>query len=260
MELRNLIFLLLFAQVGCISSKKIVYLQNENFKNEAPTQYNRDRENYRVQPFDILNVTIRSTDNQAADYFNMQSSVDQQLNFLGDASLFISGYSVSENGEITMPILGSIQVKDKKVEEIRMLLQNSLSKYLKDAVVNVKLVSFKISVLGEVNNPGQHRVNNEQSTILEALSIAGDLNDFANRKKIKLIRQNSEGTEIVLLDLTRPEFVQSKYFYVYPNDVIYAEPRKGVGLRRNLGLIGATAGVVSTLILLFDFLGITLKK
>ncbi len=118
-------------------------------------------------------------------------------------------------------------VKGLTVEEVQQFIQSNANKYFNNAIVIVKLVSFKVTVLGEVKNPGYYFVYNNQATALEALGMAGDLTTFGNRRNIKLLRQHISGTEVILLDLTNPELLKSDYFYLKPGDVLYVEPLKG---------------------------------
>lgn len=254
---KNSKYLIIFSLMlsSCLSNKKIVYIQSDKFKVNDPSIINRVRESYKIQPFDILSINVKSSDQDAADAFNLVSGANGAFGGLvGETGLFVQGYSVNEIGEINLPYIGKMNVLNKTIIEITDMVKQALDKYLKDAVINIKLVSFKISVIGEVVKPGQHRIFNEQLTIFEAISLAGDLNEFANRNNVKLIRQSAQGTEIVLLDLTKPQIIETKYYYLFPNDVVYVEPRKGQAFRRNLNLLNFVFNGVSTLVLLLTFI------
>jgi len=155
-----------------------------------------------------------------------------------------------------MPTVGKILVKNLTVSAIQELIQSKVNEYLNDATVSVRLVSFKITVLGTVTKPGYYYFYNGQVTLLEALGEAGDLTPLANRKNLKLIRQTSEGSEVVLLDLNDPNLLKSKYYYLLPNDVIYVEPLKAGTQRSNLVPI-ATA--ISALVLVLTYIRTTVK-
>jgi polysaccharide export outer membrane protein len=115
------------------------------------------------------------------------------------------------------------------------------------------MISFKVTVLGEVNNPGYHYVYNNQLTILEALGLAGDLTNFASRKNVKLVRQVPRGSEVVLLDLRDPNLLKSKYFFLMPNDVVYVEPLKARSKRLNLELLTLVFSAATTAILILNY-------
>lgn len=118
----------------------------------------------------------------------------------------------------------------------------------------VKLISFKISVLGDVKAPGRYFIYNDRANLLEGLSMAGDLTQGASRQNVKLIRQKGDQSEVVLLDLTDPNLVQSQYYYLMPNDVIYVEPRKTQLKRENLVVVGVMLSIISTGVLLLNYL------
>jgi polysaccharide export outer membrane protein len=174
--------------------------------------------------------------------------------FTSPGNLFLEGYSIDEEGKITLPIIGGLTVKGLSVDEAQDLIQLNANKYLKNATVIVKLISFKITVLGEVNNPGYHYVYNNQITILEALGLAGDLSPTGSRKNVKLIRQAQGGSEVVLLDLTNPALLKSKYFYLLPNDAIYVEPLKARSRRLNLEHLTLVFSAATTAILILNYL------
>ncbi|NJO02073.1 MAG: hypothetical protein HC880_10590 [Bacteroidia bacterium] len=109
-------------------------------------------------------------------------------------------------------------------------------------------------MLGEVNRPGHYPIFNDQVTLFEALSLAGDLKEFANARQIKLIRQKPEGVAVVLLDITDDDILMSPYYYLLPNDILYVEPLKAQVRRTNLPLLGAVFSGVSTLVLLLNFI------
>ena len=152
-----------------------------------------------------------------------------------------------------MAIVGELEVRDLKVEEIREVLQAEIDKYLLNAIVSVKLTSFKVSVLGDVKNPGTNYIYNTQATIFEALSGAGDLNISGKRKSVKLIRQQGDKSIVVNLDLTNPDIIRSPYYFLHPNDVLYVETSKENLFQKNLGVFSLVLSAISTTILVLSF-------
>lgn len=247
-----MILLVIFS--SCYYNKRMVYFQDKGFSEFQATLMENKKSVYRIQPNDILSIKVKSsTDAQVSDIFNITStsSVSQ---FSSPGSLYLEGYSVDEYGKVVLPILGSLTVKDLTMEEVQNLIQTNANKFLKNAIVIVKLISFKITVLGEVNNPGYHYVYNNQATILEALGLAGDLTPFGSRKNIKLIRQVPRGSEVVLLDLRDPELLRSKYFFLMPNDVLYVEPFKARSKKTNLENLTLLFSAATTAILILNYL------
>jgi polysaccharide export outer membrane protein len=149
--------------------------------------------------------------------------------------------------------MGEVTIKNLTIEDAQKLIQQNVNKYLTKATVIVKLTSFKITVLGEVKNPGIIYIYNSQVTLLETLGMAGDLTPFANRKNVKLIRQMPTGTQVVFLDLTSGNLLSSKYFYLMPNDVIYVEPFKARANRTNLEILGIIFAGLTTAVLILSY-------
>lgn len=211
------------------------------------------RTEYRIQPNDVLSVTLQSRDPDQTTYFNSTSGDTRTLQNANPAALFLTGYTVDLEGYIDLAIVGKMQVKNMTVPEIKELVQTEIDKYLVNALVSVKMTSFKISVLGDVKNPGTNYVYNGQSTILEALSAAGDLNLSAKRNRVQLIRQTGEGTTVVKLDLTDPSLIDSPYYFLHPNDVIYVETSKPNIAQSNLNVLTFVLSTISTGLLILNF-------
>jgi polysaccharide export outer membrane protein len=241
-------FLILFSLSACYSLKKVTYIQTEEDVFTVPI----NPVIYLVQPNDILNIKVQSRDAEQSSYFNISTeSRNIQAN---PASLFLSGYSVNQDGQINLPIVGEIKVSGLSIEQIRELIQSEINRYLLDAIVLVKLTSFKISVLGDVKNPGTNYVYNNQATIFEALSAAGDANLSANHTNVKLMRQIDGESRVIKLDLTDPKIIGSPYYFLMPNDVIYVETSKENIVRHNLVLFTVIFTAISTSLLILSFI------
>jgi polysaccharide biosynthesis/export protein len=253
-NLINLLVILLLCS-SCYYNKKLVYFQDKNFSYVQPTLMENSRPLYRVQANDVLSVKVKSsTDHEVSDIFNLITTA-QTSTFSSPSNNYLEGYSVDEQGRINLPILGMVTVKNLTMDECQALIQTNANKYLKNATVVVKLVSFKITVLGEVENPGYHYVYNSQVTILEALGLAGDLTIFASRKDLKLIRPvASGGSEVILLDLKDPNLLKSKYFYLMPNDVLYVEPLKARSKKTNLDNLMIIFSAITTAVLILNYI------
>jgi len=238
---------------SCYYNKKMVYFQNKDFSESYATQIRNESTPYRLRPNDILSVKVKSsTETEISDIFNISPS----SNFMSvDAgNVYLQGYSIDSEGAITLPILGKMVVRDLTVEEVQNMIQSEASQYLNNATVIVKLVSFKITVLGQVNRPGYYYAFNNQLTLPEGLGLANDLTELGNRKKVKLIRQTASGSEVVLLDLTDPATLKSKYYYLMPNDVIYVEPFKANTGRDNAQLLTLVFSGLTTAILVLNYI------
>ena len=140
------------------------------------------------------------------------------------------------------------------MEEIISLIRQRSNQFLKDATVVVKLVSFKVSVIGEVNRPGSYNNYNSQLTVLEVISLAGDITDYGNRKSVLVLRPVTGGTKSFRLDLTDRQILTSDGFYLLPNDIVYVEPIKSKTFRINIPTISLFLTSVSTLILVLNYI------
>ena len=135
-------------------------------------------------------------------------------------------YNIDEEGYIELPIIGKIQVKDNTVAEIQEKVQLSMNEYLKETVVYVKLGLFNLTILGEVARPGQYQVYQSDINIFQAMALAGNATDFANKSKIKIIHQTPKGSQIVRVNINDADVLSSPHYYLKPNDIIYVEPLK----------------------------------
>ena len=253
-RLRFLLLLLpLLAGLGsCVSQKNLPYLQGGNYNTRTPVAVENVRQQYRIQPGDVLSIRVQSVQPQLNDMFN---TVDTRAVFNGDpGNLYLTGYSVDEAGAINLPTVGVVKVQGLMVEEAQALVQKQIGRFVSNANVLVKLLSFKVTVLGEVRAPGRYFVYNAQCTVLEGLGLAGDLTEFGNRRNVKLIRQSAKGSEVVLLDLTDPALLSSPYFYLLPNDALYVEPMTARTARGNANNLALVFAGISSVVLILSYL------
>ena len=243
-----LLLALLLLVSSCYTSKKVNYLQSDERSFSIPVIPTV----YRVQPNDVLSIKVQSRDPEQSAFFNITTLEDRSIE-ANPASLFLTGYTVDLEGMINLAIVGELRVGNLTVPEIRDLVQAQIDKYLLNAMVSVRLTSFKVSILGDVKNPGTNYIYNTQATIFEALSAAGDLNLSAKRKNIKLIRQEGDMSKVVTLDLTQPSIIHSPYYFLHPNDVIYVETSKQNIVQNNLGLFSLILSAITTTVLVLSF-------
>lgn len=237
---------------SCVTQRKLPYLQGDGYSTQKPTEVNNVRPAYRLQVGDVLSIRVQSVQPVLSDIFNVPGP---QTMASGDPStLYLTGYPVDDNGTINLPTVGRVKVTGLSLEQTQTLLQQKVTAYVRDANVLVKLLSFKVTVLGEVRQPGRYFIYNSQATVLEALGMAGDLTEFGNRENVKLIRQTAKGSEVVLLNLTDAKLLQSPYYYMLPNDALYVEPLKARASRGNVNNLGIVFAGISAVVLLVTFL------
>ena len=182
-----------------------------------------------VQPEDKISIIVNSRDPQLTNLFNLPY-VSQQLGLPSEtpgSSRGVSGYTVDANGDIDFPVLGKVHVAGMKRQEIAEYIKGELIRenLVKDPVVTVEFMNLCISVLGEVNNPGRFSIDRDRLTVLDALSLAGDLTIYGNRYKVIVLRQEDDVQRVYGIDLTSGEHVYSSpAYYLQQNDVVYVEP------------------------------------
>lgn len=207
----------LFFLNACTPSKRIVYFQDVPAGKTDTLKLTVD---HRIRANDILHITVSSL---SAEMDNIVNAV----NASGAAVNAIPGYLVSQQGQIEMPFAGIVNVAGLTPVAAKDTVRSLLSPYLKDPRVNLRVANFKISLLGEVNRPGTYNIPSEKVSILEALSLAGDLTIAARRDNVLIIREQDGIRVYERLDLRNSELFKSPYYYLQSNDVIYIEPGRG---------------------------------
>lgn len=262
--MKNLSFVLLFflsvMLTGCGSVKNIAYLQNSDSINFDNSRFLYDA---RIMPKDQLSITVNTTTPEASLPFNLllQNEYTQGRNM--SASGVLMPYLVDNDGFINFPIIGRLHVAGLTKSEAERLIFEKIRPYMAESenpVVTVRMSSYSVSVLGEVNRPGSFQVSREKITILEALAQAGDLTIYGVRDKVKLIREDATGKkQIVTLNLNDANIVNSPYYYLQQNDVVYVEPNNIKAQNSKVGQtttlwFSATSILVSLTSLLYNIL------
>jgi len=230
-----------------------MYLSNLD-TTSAQQYFPLQRPEYRIQYQDILYVNITTLNNEMNDILNLGLQRFSATSFRDESNIYIFGYTVSDSGNITLPILGDIFVNGLTVNEVKQSIQERAKEYLKDAVVNVKLLSFKFTVIGEVNRPGAYVNYNNQLTVLEAIGMAGNITDYGNRQNVLIVRPTKEGTHTYRINLQNKSLLQSEGYFLLPNDIVIVEPIKSKPFRLNIPNISLALSSISTLILVLSFI------
>jgi len=251
-SLLSVIILVCLLLASCITTKKTTYLQEDKEETEAAIAA---PEEYRVQINDNLFVRIITPDPKWAAMFNTLPVTASSFTMTELTADLIS-YPVTTSGTIDMPFLGEIEVAGKTIPQIKKEIHDSLVDYIKDYDVSVRLVNNYVSVLGEVSRPGKYPIYKNHLTILQALAMASDLNEYSNRRRVQVIRQTPEGPVVKEFDLTDRNLVDTEFYYVKPNDVIYAQPIKGKFFRMNQFPFALILSAITTTVLFLNYLGV----
>lgn len=246
---------------SCGSVKNIAYIQNSDSVNYDRSQYLYDA---KIMPKDELTISVNTTNPEVSLPFNLlMQNAYQQGRTLTTTGGTLMPYLVDTEGSINFPIIGRLQVAGLTKRQCERMIQDKIRPYLAESenpIVTVRMSSYSISVLGEVARPGSYMVSREEINILEALAQAGDLTIYGVRDRVKLIRKNASGRkEIHTLNLNDANIVNSPYFYLQQNDIVYVEPNKVKAQNSSVGSMttlwfSATSILISLTSLLYNIL------
>jgi polysaccharide export outer membrane protein len=252
------LFVVGFLLASCISNKRIVYVQDYTAKKPheflADTVFSNEPVDYKLRTGDVLYVR--------SDHPVLAKSFGQLDQFYMDDTRIIqtlpiwAGFTVDENGNIDLPLVGKIQVGGMTMLEAETKIKNSAAEVFSDPSIKVFLLNYFVTVLGEVNRPGRYPVYNHRLNIFEAMGLAGDATDFASRETVKVIRSREGKNHLYSVDLTNQDILASDKFYLKPNDILLVKPqkRKKYATRDVQNVFNAVTALVSvvTLYLLIE--------
>jgi len=222
------IFIIIILITSCIPQKRMVYLQDKNPEDTLTKFFREKGPEYKIQPGDNLYIKVHSLDEKTFAFFNNTGGSAQTSQYLSnDISVYLNSYNVNDLGFVDFPFVGEIKVQNLTIDETKNLIQEIINKYLIETTITVKLVNYKITMVGEVRKPGEYSIYQNNINIFEAISMAGDLTDYANRNELSLVRQTKNGAVIKRIDLTDNMILESDYYYLMPNDILYIKPLKG---------------------------------
>lgn len=244
MNYNKFIFFSTFILLASCASKKDVYYFQDIGKSPLQNSFKF----LNIQPGDILDIQIKALNPESVTIFQRQySNINPQIQI---QNRVVDGYLVGENGNIKLPIIGSVDTTEETTYSLALEIQKTLSSYIKNPSVNIRLLNFRVSVLGEVNKPGTYTVMEERISIPQALGLAGDLTINGNRNSVLLIR-NQDGVKINhIIDLTKSDFLNSDFYFLKQNDIIYVRPNNAKV--KSSGFVGSVATVTSVLSLILS--------
>lgn len=235
---KTVILLVLLFLTSCASKKDLYYFQD--IDNSAPESSFKF---LNIQAGDILDIQIKALNPESVLIFQRQSVMTQQQVQVQNRT--IDGYLVGEDGSINLPILGAVHTTDKTTNSLAIEIQEALSPYIINPSVNIRILNFRVSVLGEVARPGTFTVLEERISIPQALGLAGDLTINGDRNHVLLVRSQDRQKVKQVIDLTKSEFLQSDFYFLKQNDIIYVRPNNAKV--KSSGLVGNAGTLVSVL-------------
>ena len=240
--------------VSCASSEKFALLQNVPQKSETKADFQAT-----LQPDDVLMIIVSAENSIIAQTYNLSAinvaaTAGAEVGLMQQRQL---NYQIDQEGNIEMPNLGIIAAAGKTRNQLTAEIVKLLEGKITDPVVTIRILNYKIAVQGEVNRPGTFPINSERVTLLEALSMAGDLTIYGKRDNILVIREENGVKSFQKVDITKGDFINSPYYYLAQNDVIYVEPNK---TRVNSSVIGPNITVgISALSLIITIVALTTR-
>lgn len=249
----NFLFLItLFFLSSCASKKDVVYLQD--VENETAIEQSVSYEPV-IKCDDMLSVIVAADQPDLTIPFNLpQIQGNYQVN---DSQEGIKTYLVDPNGYIDFPVIGKVKLAGLTRTQAKKELENKIKEYIKEPSVNLRILNFKISVMGEVNKPNTYKITSERVTVLEAISMAGDMTIYGKRSNILVIREIDGKKTFNRVDLTKKDFISSPFYYLNQNDVVMVEPNK---TKVNSSVIGPNVTVTISALSLLTTIAIILFR
>ena len=233
---------------SCVTNKKLTYLQSEGPREEfiaiTPATYI-------IQPYDNLYIRVITPDPKLAEMFNTMPANSGSMS-MNELSADILSYTVDDTGTIELPYAGKFIVAGKTLNQIKVELDIAIKSYITDAVVTVKMINNYVSIIGEVQRPGKYQIYKNRLNIFQALAMAGDLDKYSNRQKIQIIRQTPDGNTVKEFSLKDRSIIGSQFFYIMPNDVIYAPPMKGRFFQMEAFPYAVILSTITTFVLIWN--------
>jgi polysaccharide biosynthesis/export protein len=242
---------------SCTNTKNLQYLQNLPETTE-PQYFLYEITDYKVQYRDILYIDVKALTPEGKIENVLQESGALYMNYMqGEATQYLIGYNIDKEGNILLPVIGKVFVGGKILPEIRNIIQEKVDSVFNHAYVDIKLLSFKYTVLGEARSPGTFINYNDYLTVLEAVGRAGGVGDFGRRDRVLVVRTTPEGSKTFRLNLQDKSILSSEAYFMKPNDVVIIEPVKQKTFNLNLPtfsfIITTITGVLTTTLLMIDY-------
>jgi len=242
--------------ISCRSTKNMKYFQD--LKNEIQQGASVQAPEYLIKTDDNLYVDIKSMNIEVTQLFSPLRSSNNSGGTASEfgqvSSQYLNGYRVDQKGMILLPVIGEVNVVGMNEDMAKKSIQKRVDEYFKDATVKVKILTYKITVLGQVRNPGVYYNYDKSISILDAIGLASGTTDYASIKRVLVIRNTDTGKKSYRLDLTDKKTITSEAFYLLPNDVLYVEPDKYINNTLNDAKFALLLSALSTTILVLSYI------
>jgi polysaccharide biosynthesis/export protein len=242
---RLLIFVFIVLISACTPQEKIVYFQGQIPPSTPDSTYK-----VRIYPGDILSINIFTINIEAYPYLSMPN----EKNFSDNRSPYEKGYVVNEKGQVKLPLIDTVSLNGMTISEAIIEVENRFRAYIKDPIVTIKKLSFKVTLLGEVNKPGVYSVMNEKISLPEALGLAGDLASYGDRERIRIIREEHGTKKDIYVNLTDASSLTNEKYYLHPDDIIYVPPLPKKAYQNTYPSVALITSLITTTVVVLTFI------
>lgn len=231
-----IIILVLILAVGCIPNRRLIYMQTDTSSqpiSESGPMFSHTSDVYILQSNDVVDINMRTNDPELNLLLDANVSADNQFrmngNMMGGGDIFyLNGYTLNDDGIVDIPVIGEVKLIGLNLDQAKVAIEEKLKSYVLENqyYVRIRLGGIRYSAIGEFVRPGKYTILQNRVTIFEAIANAGDLTTLAKRGKIRLIRQYPEGSRSYRINLNSEKIMGTEFYFLRPNDMIYAEPLK----------------------------------
>ncbi len=244
---------------ACSTQKELSYLHNL-YELGGENYFPMELPDYQVQPRDLLYVSVKAQTPEGSLTEMLTDRVGSSMNYISsESTAYVMGYSIDPEGVVTVPLIGKMAVAGLTIFEIRDLFQQRVDDLYRHAFVDVRLLSYKFTVIGEVRAPGSYINYNDQLTVLEAIGRAGGIAETGTKEKILVIRPTGNETRTYSIDLQDKSLLSSPAYFITPNDVVIVQPNPKKVFSVNLPtisfILATITSTISTTLLLINYFG-----
>lgn len=252
------LLLVMLTLFSCRSNKDLTMLRDvpgqQSMKYPVPPPPHRVGEN------DNLYVSIVSSNKEMNELYNpayagSSKNSNSSIIYNEVAGQYIYGYQTDANGDITLPLIGKVAVRGLTLPECEAAIYAKATEYLKEVSVKVRLLNYKVTVMGEVNEPGVYYNYNYNFTVMDAISMANGITNYANLDNVMILRSGENGSESFMLNLSKQESLNSKAYFLQPNDIVFIKPARYKNVQLRAPIYSLVISSVATVVLFLNFLG-----
>ena len=240
---------------SCVSKRNSYFLRDFTQDIDVASVQQADKD-YTVKPNDNLYISVKTINQEVNAMFTPNEGGGGMMNsslYTSQVGQHLYGYQVDNNGDIVLPVMGAVNVAGRTLRGVKEQIQKKADEYLKDADIQVRLLNFRVSILGEVSRPGVYYNYNKTLSVIEAIGMANGVTDYARLKDVLVVRQGKDAVHPYKIDLTKKSTLSSEAFYLQPNDVVFVRPQQLKTFKLNAQLYTTLLSSITTVILIVKY-------